>query len=89
VNGKMHGKGLYKWPNGGEYYGDYVNNIKEGFGIFRWNNGKTYEGEFKNGKPNGMGKLKTHKREMEVEFKDGKLISNVQDLERLNTHLHD
>ena len=40
VNGKMHGKGLYKWPDGGEYYGDYVNNIKEGNGRFKWVNGK-------------------------------------------------
>ncbi len=34
----MHGKGLYKWPDGREYYGDYVNNIKEGYGRFKWNN---------------------------------------------------
>lgn len=83
VNGKMHGKGLYKWPDGGEYYGDYVNNIKEGFGIFKWTNGKTYEGEFKNGKPDGAGKLKANRKEMEVEFKDGRLITNIKDIEKI------
>ena len=79
----MHGKGLYKWPDGGEYYGDYVNNIKEGFGVFKWTNGKTYEGEFKNGKPDGVGKLKANRKEMEVEFKDGRLITNIKDIEKI------
>lgn len=75
VNGKMHGKGLYKWPDGGEYYGDYVNNIKEGIGIFKWANGKIFEGQFKNGRPSGLGKLRTGTKEVEVEFRDGKLLS--------------
>ena len=35
LNGKMHEKGLYKWADGREYYGDYVNNIKEGYGRFK------------------------------------------------------
>ena len=80
VNGKMHGKGLYKWPDGGEYYGDYVNNIKEGNGRFKWVNGKIFEGQFKKGKPNGFGKLKTATRELDVEFKDGKLVTNIKDV---------
>ena len=77
VNGKMHGKGLYKWPDGGEYYGDYVDNIKEGYGIFKWVNGKIYEGEFKGGKPCGNGKLRTATKEVDVEFKEGKLITSL------------
>ena len=85
----MHGKGVYKWPDGGEYYGDYVNNVKEGFGVFRWTNGKIYEGEFKNGKPDGVGKLKTHKRDLDVEFKDGRLITNVKELGKNNETFQD
>ena len=77
MNGKMHGKGLYKWPDGGEYYGDYVDNIKEGYGIFKWVNGKIYEGEFKGGKPCGNGKLRTATKEVDVEFKEGKLITSL------------
>ena len=80
VNGKMHGKGLYKWPDGGEYYGEYVNNIKEGNGRFKWVNGKVFEGQFKRGKPSGFGKLKTSNREIDVEFKDGKLLTNIRDV---------
>ena len=89
LDGKMHGKGVYKWPDGGEYYGDYVNNVKEGFGVFRWTNGKIYEGEFKNGKPDGIGKLKTHKRDLDVEFKDGRLITNVKELGKNNETFQD
>ena len=80
VNGKMHGKGLYKWPDGGEYYGDYVNNIKEGKGVFKWVNGKVFEGPFRKGRPNGIGKLRTNNREVDVEFKEGKLITNIKDV---------
>ena len=76
----MHGKGLYKWPDGGEYYGEYVNNIKEGNGRFKWVNGKVFEGQFKRGKPSGFGKLKTSNREIDVEFKDGKLLTNIRDV---------
>ena len=80
VNGKMHGKGLYKWPDGGEYYGDYVNNIKEGYGRFKWVNGKVFEGQFKKGRPDGFGKLITGNKELNVEFKDGKLVTNIKEM---------
>ena len=80
VNGKMHGKGLYKWPDGGEYYGDYVNNIKEGNGRFKWVNGKIFEGQFKKGRPDGLGKLITGNKELNVEFKDGKLVTNIKEM---------
>ena len=29
-NNKMNGKGLYQYPNGTKYFGDFVNNIKQG-----------------------------------------------------------
>lgn len=80
VNGKMHGKGLYKWPGGGEYYGDYVNNIKEGSGTFKWPNGKVYEGQFKKGRPSGFGKLKTGGKIVNVQFEDGKLLTNLKEV---------
>lgn len=72
----MHGKGLYKWPDGGEYYGEYKNNTKEGFGKFKWSNGKIYEGPFLNGRPHGIGKLVVGGNSFEVEFIDGKLNQN-------------
>jgi hypothetical protein len=80
LNGKMHGKGLYKWPDGGEYYGEYVNNVKQGKGIFKWANGKVFEGPFFKGRPNGIGILKMGECEVEVEFQEGKLITDIKDV---------
>ena len=44
-------KGIYKWKEGGEYEGEYRDNIREGKGIFRWKNGIIFEGNFVDGKP--------------------------------------
>lgn len=54
----MHGKGIYTWPNGKRYVGDYVNDKKEGKGVFTWPDGREYDGEWKNGKQHGVGKYK-------------------------------
>ena len=75
----MNGKGLYKWPDGGEYYGDYVDNIKEGNGKFKWINGRIFEGQFKKGRPDGLGKLIIGNLNINVEFKDGKLVTNIKE----------
>lgn len=75
----MEGRGKYKWPDGGEYEGEYRNNIKEGIGRFKWSNGKIFEGPFRNGKPHGVGKLIISNVSYEVEFKDGKLTNNSRE----------
>ncbi|MFZ6818144.1 hypothetical protein [Undibacterium sp. Ji22W] len=33
LNGNKHGKGTYKWSNGGRYEGEWVNDGRHGFGI--------------------------------------------------------
>lgn len=43
----MHGKGIFKWPDGRVYTGDYFEDKKHGFGIVKWPNGKVYEGHWK------------------------------------------
>ena len=30
----MHGQGLYKWPDGRQYEGQYVDDKKEGYGVY-------------------------------------------------------
>ena len=40
----MHYKGVFKWPDGREYIGEYVNDKKEGYGEFRWAGGRSYRG---------------------------------------------
>jgi len=33
---KMHGKGIFSWPDGRVYEGDYVDDKKQGSGVFIW-----------------------------------------------------
>jgi hypothetical protein len=46
----MHGKGVFKWPDGKNYDGEYVDDKKEGYGEFTWSDGRKYRGQWKNGK---------------------------------------
>ena len=46
----MHGKGIYTWPDGRKYTGDFANDKKEGHGIFKWADGRVFNGLWKNGK---------------------------------------
>ena len=73
----MHGKGLYKWVDGNQYQGEYVNNIKEGQGEFKWKDGKIFKGEFKKGKPHGKGLLTIKGETFQAIFKYGKYIGEV------------
>jgi hypothetical protein len=40
----MHGKGVFKWPDGRVYEGDYFNDKKHGNGKVSWPDGREYEG---------------------------------------------
>ena len=40
----MHGQGLYKWPNGRIYEGDFVNNFRHGHGEYKQPDGKKFVG---------------------------------------------
>ena len=44
-DGKMSGKGMYKWPDGAMYEGTWANNMRNGYGIYHWDEGK-YEGSW-------------------------------------------
>jgi hypothetical protein len=46
----MNGKGNFKWKDGREYSGDYVNDMKEGYGTFTWPDKRQHTGFWKNGK---------------------------------------
>jgi hypothetical protein len=45
----MEGLGIFTWPDGRKYDGEYVNDLKEGYGIFDWPSGKRYEGYWSKG----------------------------------------
>lgn len=50
MNNKMEGNGVFTWPDGRKYVGDYADDKKEGHGVFFWPDGRKYEGGWKNGK---------------------------------------
>lgn len=40
----MHGQGIYVWPDGRMYAGEYHEGKKNGFGIYRFADGRIYIG---------------------------------------------
>jgi hypothetical protein len=46
----MDGKGLFAWPDGRTYEGQYLDDKKEGQGTFLWPDGRKYVGAWLNGK---------------------------------------
>ena len=51
----MHGKGVFSWPDGRKYEGEYLNDLKHGQGKFEWPSGKMYDGSWADGKQDGPG----------------------------------
>ena len=82
IDGKMHGNGLYRWPDGSEYEGEYKENIREGKGRFKWKNGIYFEGNFVDGKPNGKGKMIYENEFINVEYKDKKFVGDLKETMR-------
>ena len=53
----MDGSGVFTWPDGRKYQGDYKDDKKEGYGCFEWADGRKYRGYWKNGKQHGEGEF--------------------------------
>ena len=52
---KPHGQGLYEWPSGEKYIGEWSEGQKHGLGTHTFSSGEKYEGHFTDGKKNGHG----------------------------------
>ncbi|MEM9888531.1 MAG: caspase family protein [Bacteroidota bacterium] len=52
-----NGKGIFAYPDGSKYRGDFIAGKLDGWGTFYYTNGKKYVGEFKRGLPDGRGTL--------------------------------
>ena len=57
--GQKHGHGLYSYPDGSEYDGEFVDGKHEGHGTYKWASGRLagteYTGEWQDGKRHGKG----------------------------------
>ena len=51
----MSGNGIFEWPDGRRYEGDYLDDKKHGNGSFRWSDGRIYSGTWLNGRQHGEG----------------------------------
>ena len=49
------GVGVYDYPSGAAYEGEWNNNVKDGYGVYRFAKGGSYAGEFRRGSFHGMG----------------------------------
>ena len=55
VKNKRHGKGIFYYPDGSKYEGDWNENVRDGHGTYTYPNNDTYEGEWKNHQRHGKG----------------------------------
>ena len=53
--GNRHGKGVYTYPNGDKYDGEYENDKKHGKGVYTGASCYKYDGEYKDGQMHGKG----------------------------------
>ena len=53
----MDGYGIFTWPDGRKYIGNYKNDKKDGYGELTTKDGKKYKGHWKNGKQHGEGEF--------------------------------
>jgi hypothetical protein len=52
---ERHGRGVYEWPSGNRYEGEWLDGKTNGFGVKVWGNGDRYEGEWLNDNRHGRG----------------------------------
>lgn len=70
-----NGAGLYAYPDGSKYEGNFVNGKFEGEGVFYFANGDVYTGAFKENYPDGFGARKMKDgTEESGEWKQGEFI---------------
>ena len=50
---QMHGRGVYIFPNGNRYDGEWLADVKEGYGVLTYVNGERYEGYWLDDKAHG------------------------------------
>ena len=49
------GHGIYTWPDGAKYSGDFHKGLRSGQGRYEFKDGSVYVGEWQNGKYHGKG----------------------------------
>ena len=50
MDDKKEGQGVFYWPDGRKYDGQWLNGKQDGVGVYSTANGKSRKGEWKDGK---------------------------------------
>lgn len=58
MEGDKHGRGVFRWPDGSYYEGDFDHNVRSGEGKLVMTNGKSYEGLWRENAMHGRGRLR-------------------------------
>lgn len=53
--GKKEGRGVFEWPEGSKYVGEFFDNEIEGWGRYDWPDGRVYCGQWLDNKMHGYG----------------------------------
>ena len=78
----MDGAGIFTWPDGRKYDGQYLDDKKHGYGIFEWPDGRKYKGNWINGKQHGRGiYVANNGMEREGEWNEGKRMRWITGIE--------
>ena len=59
----MKGKGIFYWPDGKRYEGEFNDDKKNGYGEFYWPDGRVFKGMWKNGVQDGEGEIYDPKKD--------------------------
>lgn len=71
-----NGQGIYNWPSGEKYIGEFKAHKRSGQGTYTFPNGQKYVGEFENDQMNGQGTYtRSNGQQFAGEFKDGRMMN--------------
>ena len=76
MHGKKHGYGIFRWPDGRAYYGQWKEDKKDGYGYYSFTDDNEYYGEYKNDKRQNQGVEKENGILFTVKHQDGKRMLN-------------
>ena len=75
----MDGKGVFKWPDGIIYEGEYKKDVKSGKGKLFLEENKYYEGNWVNDQPHGKGLYSINGETLPGIFRFGRIIIGKKD----------
>ena len=76
--GKREGYGIYVYPDGDKYEGEWLDNIHHGKGKYTWAaDGKTTQGMWKHGRKDGEHNVWTPDGKQRILYKEGNILKKV------------